>query len=117
MADFRTANNFKGYLALDARQFLPDQRSSREQEVFMRSFEIARRFVFRDQSTFEAVCFDGSCGSKPDSDKHCSGESCSTNPPSYNPPCFGGQCTGNAILSTSCPSGFAPIEKLISAGG
>jgi hypothetical protein len=106
MSDFRTANNFTGYLALDASQSLPGQRSSREQEVFMGSFEIARRFVFRDQPTFKPMCFDGSCGSKPDSDKHCSGESCSTNPPSYNPPCLGSQCAGNAIFSPSCPSGY-----------
>jgi hypothetical protein len=105
MADFRTAENFTGYLALDARQSLPGQRSVKEQEVYMGAFEIARRFIFRDQPVFKPMCFDGSCGGKPDTDKQCPGGSCLMAPPSYNPPCFGSQCTGNPTFSPSCPSG------------
>jgi hypothetical protein len=104
-ADFRTADNFTGYLALDARQSIPGQRSLKEQEVYMGSFEIARRFVFRDQPAFKPMCFDGSCSGKPDSDKYCPGGSCLTALPSYNPPCLGGQCTGYPFSGPSCSSG------------
>ncbi|MCJ7443168.1 MAG: hypothetical protein MUO26_01315 [Methanotrichaceae archaeon] len=104
MAEFKTADNFTGYLALEAKQSIPGQRSQKEKEVYMGSFEIARRFVFRDNPTNSQPCSDGSCA-KPSSGMPCFGGSCLTSPPYYNPPCFGGQCTGNPPFSPPCSTG------------
>jgi len=48
-AEFQTADNFTGYLAIDARQTMPGQRSTRDREEFLGSFEIQRRLVFKEK--------------------------------------------------------------------
>jgi len=61
MADFRTANNFTGYMMLDAKQIKPGQRGMREHEEFLGSFEIKRRALFRDTPSASGGCFGGAC--------------------------------------------------------
>ena len=90
MAEFKTADNFTGYLAIDARQSIPGQRSLNEQEAYYGAFEIARRLVFRDKPTLSEPCFGGSC---------------LANSPPYKPPCLGDQCNGNPAFSSPCLSG------------
>ena len=60
-AEFQTVDNFTGYLAIDARQSIPGQRSTREREEFLGSFEIQRRLIFKDEPGPAFSCFDGSC--------------------------------------------------------
>lgn len=60
-AEFQTADNFTGYLAIDAKQTIPGQRSTREREEFLGSFEIQRRLIFKDNPAPSFGCFDGSC--------------------------------------------------------
>lgn len=61
MADFRTADNFTGYLMLDAKQIKPGMRGIREHEEFLGSFEIKRRALFRDTPAVGGGCFGGAC--------------------------------------------------------
>lgn len=60
-AVFQTADNFTGYMAIDARQTIPGQRSTREREEFLGTFEIQRRLIFKETPTPSFGCFDGSC--------------------------------------------------------
>jgi len=60
-AEFQTADNFTGYLAIDAKQTIPGQRSTKEREEFLGSFEIQRRLIFKDSPKPASSCFDGSC--------------------------------------------------------
>ena len=60
-AEFQTADNFTGYLAIDARQTTPGQRSTRDREEFLGSFEIQRRLVFKESPRPTFNCFGGSC--------------------------------------------------------
>jgi len=60
-AEFQTADNFTGFLAIDAKQTIPGQRSTKEREEFLGSFEIQRRLVFKDNPAPKFGCFDGSC--------------------------------------------------------
>jgi len=60
-AEFQTADNFTGYLAIDSKQTIPGQRSTKEREEFLGSFEIQRRLIFKDNPTPTFNCFDGSC--------------------------------------------------------
>lgn len=60
-AEFQTADNFTGYLAIDAKQTIPGQRGTSEREEYLGSFEIQRRLVFADSSKPTFSCFDGSC--------------------------------------------------------
>ena len=60
-AEFQTADNFTGYLAIDSRQTIPGQRSTKEREEFLGSFEIQRRLIFTDNPNPTFNCFDGSC--------------------------------------------------------
>ena len=60
-AEFQTADNFTGYLAIDARHTMPGQRSTRDREEFLGSFEIQRRLVFKDSPRPIFDCFGGSC--------------------------------------------------------
>ncbi len=60
-AEFQTADNFTGYLAIDAKQTIPGQRSTKEREEFLGSFEIQRRLIFKDSQKPAFNCFDGSC--------------------------------------------------------
>lgn len=105
MAEFKTADNFTGYFAIDARQSVPGQRSMNEKEAYLGSFEIARRLVFRDKPTFSESCFDGSCINKPAFSMPCFGGSCFTNIPPYSPPCLGSRCISNPIITSPCLSG------------
>jgi hypothetical protein len=61
MAEFKTANNFTGYLLIDARQVIPGQRNLKEREEYLGSFEINRRIVFRDMASLNAPCLTGDC--------------------------------------------------------
>ncbi len=60
-AEFQTADNFTGYLAIDAKQTIPGQRSTKEREEFLGSFEIQRRLIFTDKPRPTFNCFGGSC--------------------------------------------------------
>ena len=105
MAEFKTADNFTGYFAIDARQSVPGQRSLNEQEAYSGAFEIARRLVFRDKQTFNGHCFDGSCVNKPAFSTPCFGGSCFTNIQPYSPPCLGVQCMSYPTIVSPCLSG------------
>ncbi|MDH7597262.1 MAG: hypothetical protein QHG98_05930 [Methanothrix sp.] len=59
-AEFRTADNFTGYFMLDARQSKPGQRSMKEHEEYLGSFEIMRKILFRDQP-LRRGCIGGAC--------------------------------------------------------
>lgn len=61
MAEFRTADNFTGFYLIDAKQIKPGQKSLKEHEEYLGSFEINRRILFRDRSAFKTGCFDGAC--------------------------------------------------------
>lgn len=60
-AEFQTADNFSGYMAIDSKQTIPGQRSTSEREEFLGAFEIQRRLVFKDNPGPNLGCFDGSC--------------------------------------------------------
>jgi len=60
-AEFQTADNFTGYLAIDSKQTIPGQRSTSEREEFLGSFEVQRRLIFKDNLKPTFGCFDGSC--------------------------------------------------------
>jgi len=48
MAEFKTADNFTGYYLIDAKQIRPGQRSLKERDEYLGSFEINRRILFKD---------------------------------------------------------------------
>jgi hypothetical protein len=65
MAELRTADNFTGFYLIDAKQTKPGQKSLKERDEYLGSFEINRRILFRDRDTaFKGACFDGSCTGK-----------------------------------------------------
>jgi hypothetical protein len=72
-AEFQTADNFTGYFMIDAKQTIPGQRSTREHEEFLGSFEIQRKLIFKDQPKPTFSCFDGSCFDPPESSLTLSG--------------------------------------------
>jgi hypothetical protein len=47
-AEFKTADNFTGYYLIDAKQIMPGQRSLKEHDEYLGSFEINRRILFKD---------------------------------------------------------------------
>ena len=53
-AEFSTADNFTGFYLIDAKQTIPGQRSLKEHEEYLGSFEISRRLLFRNQPTFKS---------------------------------------------------------------
>ena len=61
MAELRTADNFTGYFMLDARQTRPGEKSLKEHEEYMGSFELQRRILFKDRPAFGGSCVGGSC--------------------------------------------------------
>jgi hypothetical protein len=62
MAEFKTADNFTGFLLLDAKQVLPGQKNLKEHEEYLGSFEINRRILFQDnRPAFASPCFGESC--------------------------------------------------------
>jgi hypothetical protein len=92
-AEFTTGDNVSpGYFALAAKQSIPGQRSMKENEIYIGSFEIARRFIFRDKPTTSNPCFDGSCSFKPAISMPCFGGPCLTVPQPYKPACISGSC-------------------------
>jgi hypothetical protein len=99
MAEFITAAQFTtndnvspGYFVLDAKQSVPGQRNMKEHEMYIGSFEIARRFVFRDRPTYSYPCFDGTCSYKPAINTPCLGRSCLAFPQPFKPACLSGSC-------------------------
>lgn len=64
MAEFRTADNFTGFYLIDAKQIKPGQKSLKEHDEYLGSFEINRRILFRDRSASKSSCFGGSCFDK-----------------------------------------------------
>ncbi len=80
MAEFRTADNFTGFYLIDAKQIKPGQKSLKEHEEYLGSFEINRRILFRDRSAFKGTCFDGPCLGKQNFN------------PIFVSPCTGGSC-------------------------
>lgn len=60
-ADFKTLNNFTGYLLIDARQLIPGQKSLKEFEEYFGSFEVSRRIVFKNDAKSKSPCSDGDC--------------------------------------------------------
>jgi len=61
MAEFKTADNFTGYLLIDAKQVIPGQKNLKEREEYLGSFEINRRILFRDMAPLNAPCLTGDC--------------------------------------------------------
>ncbi len=61
MAEFKTADNFTGYYQIDAKQVVPGQKSLKEFEEYLGSFEISRRILFRDNTKSEPACQEGDC--------------------------------------------------------
>lgn len=77
--EFQTADNFTGYLAIDAKQVIPGKKNIREYEEFMGSFEIQRRMIFKDELKPELPTY----------------PTCKLEPPSFKPkpsPCAGVDC-------------------------
>jgi hypothetical protein len=64
-AEFKTADNFTGFYLLDAKQITPGQKSLKEHEEYLGSFEINRRIIFRNQPASSSPCAEGDCVSKP----------------------------------------------------
>jgi hypothetical protein len=61
VAEFKTADNFTGYLLIDAKQVIPGQKNLKEREEYLGSFEINRRILFRDMTQLNAPCLTGDC--------------------------------------------------------
>ena len=57
-AEFKTADNFTGFYLIDAKQTIPGQKSLKEHEEYLGSFEINRKILFRNEPTFNP-CFEG----------------------------------------------------------
>ena len=87
-AEFSTADNFTGFYLIDAKQTIPGQRSLKEHEEYLGSFEISRRLLFRNQPTFNAQCFEGDCANKPSIVVSPRGDS-----RSFTSPCLSGSCS------------------------
>jgi hypothetical protein len=73
-AEFRTADNFTGFYLIDAKQIKPGQKSLKEHEEYLGSFEINRRILFKDapaistpscfsNPSFASPSFSSSCNS------------------------------------------------------
>jgi len=78
-ADFKTADNFTGFYLIDAKQITPGQKSLKEHEEYLGSFEINRRIIFRNQPAPSSPCSEADCVSKPAVDSFkgsCSSSSC-----------------------------------------
>jgi hypothetical protein len=57
-AEFQTADNFSGYFSLDAKQTIPGQKSIKESEEFLGSFEIQRNILFKRPAFSSSSCGD-----------------------------------------------------------
>ncbi len=63
-AEFKTADNFTGFYLIDAKQITPGQKSLKEHEEYLGSFEINRRILFRNKPTFNEPCFEADCANR-----------------------------------------------------
>ncbi len=63
-AEFKTADNFTGFYLIDAKQITPGQKSLKEHEEYLGSFEINRRILFRNKPGFNNPCFGADCANK-----------------------------------------------------
>jgi len=78
MAEFKTADNFTGYFLIDAKQVFPGQKSIKERDEYMGSYEIVRRLLFKGRSpTISNPCAEGTCESYT---------------PVFKSPCLSGTC-------------------------
>jgi hypothetical protein len=86
MAEFKTADNFTGYYAIDAKQIVPGAKNLQEHDEFMGSYEIQRRILFKDRPTFaKPICFGDEChkSQKP-----------APSTGKFSSPCQSGTCSG-----------------------
>jgi len=60
-AEFKTADNFTGFYLIDAKQIAPGQKSLKEHEEYLGSFEINRKIIFRNQPTWRTPCSELDC--------------------------------------------------------
>ncbi len=86
MAEFKTADNFTGYFLIDAKQTIPGQRSMKEYEEYIGSFEINRRILFRDNTKSNPPCREADCLKAPSSSFP------SFSIPTFTSPCPSGSC-------------------------
>jgi len=82
MAEFKTADNFTGYYLIDAKQTIPGQRSMKEYEEYVGSFEINRRILFRDATKTKTPCLGTDCSNEPGTSKT----------KSFTSPCISSSC-------------------------
>ncbi len=85
VAEFKTTDNFTGFYLIDAKQTIPGQKSLKEHEEFLGSFEINRRLLFRDRTASSTPCADGPCTSTPSLSK-----------PGFASPCLSSSCSNFA---------------------
>jgi len=84
-AEFKTADNFTGFYLIDAKQTIPGQKSLKEHEEYLGSFEINRKILFRNEPAIRTPCFEGDCMKEPT----ISSPSVAS---SVNSPCSSGSC-------------------------
>lgn len=60
-AEFKTADNFTGFYLIDAKQIAPGQKSLKEHEEYLGSFEINRKIIFRNKPTWKTPCSELDC--------------------------------------------------------
>jgi len=82
MADFKTADNFTGFYAIDAKQSVPGQRNLKEYDEYRGSYDITRRILFKGQQDSMSQ---GPCS---DSEGGCNGYK----RPPFTSPCLTGSC-------------------------
>jgi hypothetical protein len=71
-AEFNTADNFTGYYLIDAKQIKPGQRSLKEHDEYLGSFEINRRILFKDMPTISTPsCFSSPSFASPSFSSSC----------------------------------------------
>ncbi len=83
MADFKTADNFTGFYAIDAKHSVPGQRNLKEYDEYRGSYEITRRILFKglQDSMNQGPCSDSTGG--------CNGYK----RPAFTSPCLAGSCS------------------------
>jgi hypothetical protein len=64
MADFKTADNFTGFYAIDAKQSVPGQRNLNEYDEYRGSYDITRRILFKglQDTVDQGPCSDSTGG-------------------------------------------------------
>jgi hypothetical protein len=98
-AEFKTADNFTGFYLIDAKQTIPGQKSLKEHEEYLGSFEINRKILFRNEPAINAPCLEADCMKGP----------AISSPSSINSPCSSSSCNKFADnLNTFLKSGSLP---------